>query len=113
MAIYFKTGADEGDLAYFHSPEVSSAQGVKPEPETVGFGVLATKFRGQPAQLDGVSVLMEVHEKEPEKVSGFMRFPERAHFEFEGSFQKMLSEIKTLRGQREIFDSQNFTFQRV
>ena len=109
MTIYFKTGNNEGDLAFFHSQEVSSEKTT----EAVGYGVLVQKFRNQPAQMDGVSVLMKVDEKEPAKVSGFMEFPERAHFEFDGSFPEMLAAIKTLRGPREIFGFQKFTFWRA
>lgn len=109
--IYFQTGADEGHCAFFHDKEAPSGGGKTRE--IVGFGVLVQKFRDQPAMLDTLSVLMEVHEKTPDEVSGYMVFPERADFVYQGSLPEMLAEIKTLRGSRAIFGFENFTFSRV
>lgn len=70
-------------------------------------------FRGQPPRVDGWSIVLAVESQDAELVTGHMKFPERAHFEFDGSFAQMLKVMQQAEGGRALFALSSFTFWRM
>lgn len=70
-------------------------------------------FRGQPPRVDGWSIVLAIEFQDSEQVAGLMKFPERAKFEFKGSFGEMLKVIREAEGSRALFDESQFDFWRA
>lgn len=70
-------------------------------------------FRGQPPRVDGWSVVLAVESQGGGRVTGHMKFPEWAHFEFEGDFGQMLATMRKAEGGRALFNKEQFEFWRM
>jgi hypothetical protein len=71
------------------------------------------RFPGEPPRVDGWSIVLDnIESKSLRETHGRMIFPERASFEFEGSVDKMVRELKKAEGGRAIFAIKGFTFWR-
>lgn len=64
-------------------------------------------------KVDGWSIWLEVTKKSPACVEGFMKFPERAAFEFDGDFKQMLKTMRKTEGGRGLFAQDKFVFWRL
>lgn len=89
------------------------ADGVKTETRQIHAGwELPGRFPGEPARVDGWSVVLEIESESSGQTNGRMIFPERAEFEFEGSVAKLVRELEKAEGGRAIFAMQSITFGR-
>lgn len=87
--------------------------GAKTETKQIHAGwELPGRFPGEPARVDGWSVVLEIASESPSQTHGRMIFPEHAGFEFEGSVSKLVRELKKAEGGRAIFAMQGITFWR-
>lgn len=71
------------------------------------------RFPGEPARVDGWSIVLNIDSETLGQTHGSMIFPERAAFEFEGGVDKLVRELKKAEGGRAIFAMAGITFWRI
>lgn len=71
------------------------------------------RFPGEPARVNGWSIVLNIDSETLGQTHGSMIFPERAAFEFEGGVDKLVRELKRAEGGRAIFAMRGITFWRI